>query len=1126
MISILSALLCLGQSLVSASDFLLGTLPKPTIWAEPGSVIPWGRPVTIWCQGTWGAQEFRLDKEGSSAPWGRQSPLEPGEKANFSIPHMTQHYAGRYHCYYNSSTAWSELSDPLELVVTGAYSKPTLSALPSPVVTSGGNVTLQCGSWEGLDTFILTKEGEHKSSQTLDAQRRPDGQTQALFPVGPVTPTHRWTFRCYGFNRDTPQVWSEPSEPLELLVPGVSGKPSLLTPQGPVLASGQNLTLQCRSDVGYDRFALSKEMGQDLPQRPGQQPQAGLSQANFPLGQVSGLHGGRYRCYGGHNLSSEWSAPSDPLDILVAGRFPDTPSLLVQPGPMVASGENVTLLCQTWSPMDTFLLSKEGAADPPLRFRAKYQDGQFQAEFSMSPVTSAHSGTYRCYSSLSSDPHLLSQPSDPLELLVSGGHDKPSLLAWPSPVVPLGKHVTLQCHSHPPFEVFKVFKRNGTRFRELQRHHVNTFTLGPVTTAHTGSYTCSGSYGHTSVWSAHSDPLQIVVTGVFTKPSISAHPGPLVPMGGNVTLRCHSLLLFDKFILHKNSSTWHSQDDGEKLPGGRTQAHFLMGPMTSGHAGTYRCYGSLHHSPYEWSAPSDSVDIMITGIYKKPSLSAELGPVVRSGENVTLLCSSKSAFDLYHLSREGAAQEHWLAGGQSHSRALQADFPLGPATPAHGGVYRCYGSFNHSPYRWSDPSDPLYLPVTGGQDKPSLSAWPSPVVPQGQHVTLRCHSHLEFDRFRLYKDDRSRVPELPDIIFQNSFLMGPVTSAHAGTYRCHGYHSHFPSAWSAPSEPLEILVTGFHRKPSLSALPGPLVPSGENITLQCGSETVFDSFILVLLGEGVTMDPLHLAGQLHDGGSQANFSMGPMTPARAGTYRCFCSLSDSHYAWSAPSDPLDMVITGLYKKPSLSAQGGPMVRSGQNVTLFCSSESAFDVFHLLKEGQNLGRWLAGGQSHSGALQAEFPLGAGTPAHGGVYRCYGSFNHSPYRWSDSSDPLYISVTGNSSSSQLLHTKPSSNTGTSKHLHALVGPSVAVVFLAILIFSLICHRCPDKKNASIMNSEPEVDRMVNREDPEAEPKEVTYTELDGWIFMQKNITPTSQRPDEPSADTSVYMDLAVC
>ena len=116
---------------------------------------------------------------------------------------------------------------------------------------------------------------------------------------------------------------------------------------------------------------------------------------------------------------------------LSPGQLPSTPSLSVQPGPMVASGENVTLLCQSWSSVDTFLLSKEGAPDPPLCLRSEYRNGHYQAKFSMNPVTSAQGGTYRCYGSYSTSPHLLSHPSDPLELQVSGEGPQPCPLCVP-----------------------------------------------------------------------------------------------------------------------------------------------------------------------------------------------------------------------------------------------------------------------------------------------------------------------------------------------------------------------------------------------------------------------------------------------------------------------------------------------------------------------------------------------------------------------------------------------------------------------------------------------------------------------------------------------------------------------
>uniref|UniRef100_A0A8C9LJW2 Immunoglobulin domain-containing protein n=1 Tax=Piliocolobus tephrosceles TaxID=591936 RepID=A0A8C9LJW2_9PRIM len=398
--------------------------------AEPGSMISQGSPVTLRCQGSRQVQEYRLYREKNPAYWVRQIQQELVKKGYFPIGFITSEHAGLglgYRCQYYSHTHSSEPSDPLQLVVTGAYSKPTLSALPSPVVASGGNVTLQCVSQVAHDSFFLCKEGEDEHPQCLNSQPRTRGSSWAVFSVGPVSPSRRWSYRCYGYDSRPPYVWSLPSDLLELLVPGVSKKPSLSVQPGPVVALGEKLTLQCGSDAGYDRFVLYKEGERDFLQRSGWQPQAGLSQANFSLDPVRGSHRGRYRCYGAHNLSSEWSAPSDPLDILISGQIYDTVSLSVQPGPTVASGENVTLLCQSQGQFHTFLLTKEGAAHPPLRLRSEHRAPKYQAEFPMSLVTSAHAGTYRCYGSLSYNSYLLTHPSDPLELVVSGEGPDPVL---------------------------------------------------------------------------------------------------------------------------------------------------------------------------------------------------------------------------------------------------------------------------------------------------------------------------------------------------------------------------------------------------------------------------------------------------------------------------------------------------------------------------------------------------------------------------------------------------------------------------------------------------------------------------------------------------------------------------
>ncbi|OBS78143.1 hypothetical protein A6R68_19470, partial [Neotoma lepida] len=228
------------------------TLPKPNIWADPGSVIALYTPVIIWCEGSWEALEYYLHKQHSTDPWDTQFPLERGNQAKFSILQMSKDFAGIYKCYYKSPGGKSEYSDTLELVITGEwtlkipsigsplrrsstlqgyfsqspslqdnvgfYGKPSLSVWPSPAVTSGESINMQCSSSLGFGRFILIQEGKQHISLTMDSQQNGRMSFQARFALDSVTANHSGTFRCYGYFRNDPHVWSTSSNPLDIFV--------------------------------------------------------------------------------------------------------------------------------------------------------------------------------------------------------------------------------------------------------------------------------------------------------------------------------------------------------------------------------------------------------------------------------------------------------------------------------------------------------------------------------------------------------------------------------------------------------------------------------------------------------------------------------------------------------------------------------------------------------------------------------------------------------------------------------------------------------------------------------------------------------------------------------------------
>ncbi|XP_069923805.1 leukocyte immunoglobulin-like receptor subfamily A member 5 isoform X3 [Oryctolagus cuniculus] len=255
----LTALLCLGLCRVPGDGAQAGTLPKPSIWADPGPLVAIGSPVTLWCQGSLQAEVYHMYTESGRHPWEARPQQDSRHKASFSvITSMSSHDTGQYCCVYWTLLGHSQPSDPLTLVVTGMFPAPSLSAQPSPVVASGENVSLSCGSDEA-GTAHLLKEGGAGPLHSLEARySHGAGLWQATFLLGPVDSTQRGIYRCYRADTNKPHVWSLPSDPLQLEVSGgpEPSSPSHPQPGSPTAPAPEDHSLENLIRIGVAGLVL------------------------------------------------------------------------------------------------------------------------------------------------------------------------------------------------------------------------------------------------------------------------------------------------------------------------------------------------------------------------------------------------------------------------------------------------------------------------------------------------------------------------------------------------------------------------------------------------------------------------------------------------------------------------------------------------------------------------------------------------------------------------------------------------------------------------------------------------------------------------------------------------------
>ncbi|XP_039769157.1 immunoglobulin superfamily member 1-like isoform X2 [Ornithorhynchus anatinus] len=455
------------------------------------------------------------------------------------------------------------------------------------------NVTLQCQGPLESKKFQLTKDGEVCGSVDTEYPTY-----RASFPLGAGKANHRGSYRCYYWLKEG---WCGPSSFLDITAASPLPKPRLSAKPYPLLLPKENVMLWCRVWVKGLGLALYKD-GEAEPLQTARPETMG---ATFSVSDP-----GNYTCRSHTALSPvTWSDHSDPVEIVIPETLPK-PLLSSRHRAFLSVGADLSLDCTGRLSGLGFELYRDGEPVRPLETSRVLDD---RLSFLIRKLDTESGGNYSCRTRSWNKPYIWSEPSDPLEFMVTGSWPRPSLSVHPvGPVTGPGTNVTVRCRASRRGVRFGLRKRGTPEAIQHQNpagDHAD-FPLADVAAYDSGNYSCV-YYDPAAPYEASqpSQALEIRVNVTPTKPTLSTPSGSTLAAGRDVTLICTSRYSWARFEIYKEGrrtlrARWRE--------GGARNSLFVIPNVGYQDAGNYSCRYRMWQKTDAWSEFSDPLELKVT----------------------------------------------------------------------------------------------------------------------------------------------------------------------------------------------------------------------------------------------------------------------------------------------------------------------------------------------------------------------------------------------------------------------------------------------------------------------------------------------------------------------------------